>query len=231
MNFLLIPGFMTDKTLWREMQVRLTSMGKIADADVSSGQSLKALAENYIALSPERFVVVGFSLGGYIARWIAALVPERIEAMILIATSNQPDSMSQTAVKRRTAKLINSESFAGLSAGAIRSSLHPSNRENKALIEFIRVMSLRLGPDVFISQLQLPRDNPPSLPAPVNFPVLIIASAEDELRTLSEAEALQGDYPASKLVVIEHAGHMLPLEQPDKLMAIIQTWLKDSALI
>ncbi|MGA6474534.1 alpha/beta fold hydrolase, partial [Klebsiella sp. K822] len=97
--------------------------------------------------------------------------------------------------------------------------------------EFIRSMSLRLGPDVFVRQLQLQRNSPVSLTGTVNFPVLIVASASDELRTLSEAEALHSDYPASVLHVIENAGHMLPLEQPDKLMQVIKEWLHDTGII
>nr|WP_255711917.1 alpha/beta hydrolase [Xenorhabdus sp. PB30.3] len=66
-------------------------------------------------MSPDRFVLVGFSLGGYVARWIASLVPERIEALVLIATSNFPDSDNQKAIKFRTAEIVKNGFFDGLS--------------------------------------------------------------------------------------------------------------------
>ena len=231
MNFVLIPGFMTDRALWRDMEESIRSLGEIIYGDLSYGQSLQEMALSNIAVLPDRFILVGFSLGGYVGRWIASLVPERIDAMILIASSNKPDDVNLMTAKHLTAKMVNTVSFGGLSTATIRSSLHDSNKKNTTLIEFIRSMSLRLGPDVFVRQLQLQRNSPVSLTGTVNFPVLIVASASDELRTLSEAEALHSDYPASVLHVIENAGHMLPLEQPDKLMQVIKEWLHDTGII
>ncbi|CAI0695605.1 Pimelyl-[acyl-carrier protein] methyl ester esterase [Serratia entomophila] len=228
MNLLLIPGFMTDKALWRDMKPALSSLGVITYGDISQGEDLREIALHNIALSPNRFVLVGFSLGGYVARWIASLAPERVQALVLIATSNQPDSDSQKAVKSRTAEMVNKESFGGLSPATIRTSLHACNRENKHLVEYIRAMSLRLGPEVFVRQLKLQRDNPPPLSSTLHCPILIIASAGDELRTLADAEALQHEFPVSTLRIIEGAGHMLPLEQPEILVKVVSTWLEES---
>ncbi|HDS3538950.1 TPA: hypothetical protein QIT18_005435 [Klebsiella quasipneumoniae subsp. similipneumoniae] len=82
MNFVLIPGFMTDRALWRDMEESIRSLGEIIYGDLSYGQSLQEMALSNIAVLPDRFILVGFSLGGYVARWIASLVPERIDAMI-----------------------------------------------------------------------------------------------------------------------------------------------------
>ncbi|PHM67647.1 Pimeloyl- methyl ester esterase [Xenorhabdus stockiae] len=228
MNLFLIPGLMTDKTLWQEMEPALSALGNIVYGDISLGKNLREIALHNIAMSPDRFVLVGFSLGGYVARWIASLVPERIEALVLIATSNFSDSDNQKAIKFRTAEIVKNGFFDGLSLTTIRTSLHGNNKNNQYFIELIRAMSLRLGPDVFIRQLMLQRDNPTYLSSPRNYPVLIIASACDELRTLAEAKSLQREFPGSTLRIIDNAGHMLPLEQPINLVKIISTWLEES---
>ncbi|WP_340608498.1 alpha/beta fold hydrolase [Xenorhabdus bharatensis] len=228
MNLFLVPGFMTDKTLWQEMEPALSVLGNIVYGDISLGKDLREIALHNIAMSPDRFVLVGFSLGGYVARWIASLVPERIEALVLIATSNLPDSDSQKTIKLRTAEIVKNGFFGGLSLSTIQASLYANNKNNRHVIEHIRTMSLRLGPDVFIHQLKLQRDNPNYLSDIHNYPVLIIASDCDELRTLADAESLQHEFHGSTLCIIENAGHMLPLEQPANLVKTISTWLEKS---
>ncbi|MFS7189023.1 alpha/beta fold hydrolase [Serratia proteamaculans] len=228
MNLVLIPGFMTDETLWRDMAPQLATLGNIFYGDLTQGENLREIAIHNLATTPDRYVLVGFSLGGYIARWMASLAPESIAALVLIATSNQPDSDVQKAVKARTAQAVNLASFAGLSASTVRTSLHAENKNNKLLIEHIRNMSLRLGPDMFVRQLGLQREG---IPTPeLDCPVLIVASASDELRTLTEAEDLQSQFPGSTLKIISGAGHMLPLEQPYELTKLIISWLVQHGL-
>ncbi len=227
MNILLIPGFMTDETLWFDMKPELSLLGNIIYGNISLGKDLQEIAFHNIAISPDRFILIGFSFGGYVARWIASLVPERIEALVLVATSNRLDSDSQKMIKHRTAEVVKKESFSGLSLATIQTSLHTHNKNNKKLIKHIKEMGLRLGTDVFVHQLTLQRENPTYLPNTQHYPVLIIASANDELRTLAEAEALQHEFPGATLRVLEGAGHMLPLEQPATLVKTISAWLEE----
>lgn len=44
MNFVLIPGFMTDRALWRDMEESIRSLGEIIYGDLSYGQSLQEMA-------------------------------------------------------------------------------------------------------------------------------------------------------------------------------------------
>lgn len=230
MNFVLIPGFMTDERLWQDVVQDLSSLGEVFYAKITDSSDLKQLALNIIEQSPSNFVLIGFSLGGYVARWIASLVPNKVEAMILIATSNLPDAPAQLKQKRSNARMANPHTYGGLSTTAIRSSLHSLNQDNHELITMIREMSIRLGGKVFIQQSLIVRNNPILLKAENNFPVLIIASASDKLRSIAESEALLSDYSNSELCIIDNTGHMLPLEQPEKLMFSIRRWFKKISL-
>jgi pimeloyl-ACP methyl ester carboxylesterase len=54
---------------------------------------------------------------------------------------------------------------------------------------------------------------------------LVIAGAQDRLRSLDEARELHDGIPGSDFLVIEGTGHMIPLEAPKRLAELIAGWL------
>lgn len=90
--------------------------------------------------------------------------------------------------------------FNGLSRAVVGSSLHPQQRNNEAMIERVRAMGGRLGGEVFRRQSMLER--PGDL-----------------------ARELQQRIPCATLAVVEGSGHMLPVEAPQRLLAVLLPWL------
>lgn len=226
MSILLIPGYMLDETLWDDVLGGLAAFGPVTHADLRHDATIEAMAARALADAPSRFILVGFSMGGYVAREIARLAPERVEALVLIATSTRPDSPALRQSRGRVGQAAASVSFSGLSRVAIATSLHPKQRDNAALIERIRAMSVRLGGEVFRRQSALERAGDIDRLQGIGCPVLIIAAGQDRLRSREEADEMHAAMPGSELVVIEDSGHMLPLEAPDALLAAVVPWLE-----
>lgn len=224
MPVLLIPGFMLDADLWRDLELELPGYGPFQHADLSQDGTIEAMATRALADAPERFILAGFSMGGYVAREVARRAPERVQALILIATSARGDSLTLAARKAAAGK-VTAASFNGLSRSAILRSLHPDRAMDEALIERIRDMNKRLGPEVFVRQSGLTREDGRGWLHEIKCPTLIIAAAQDALRSLEEAKELQAGIPGAKLEIIEGSGHMIPVEKPQRLAAIIRDWL------
>ena len=70
MDILLVPGFMLDADLWRELRPRLERYGRIVDVDTVHDTSIEAMADRAVAGLSGPAVVIGFSMGGYVARAI-----------------------------------------------------------------------------------------------------------------------------------------------------------------
>jgi len=218
---------MTDDALWRDVRFAFEKLAPVIAADYGDGDSIYGMAQHVISLCPPRVVLVGFSLGGYIAREVAYMVPERIAGLILIATSARPDSLGQT--KRQSAAALQNNAtshFGGLSRSSIASSLHPARVSDDALISYIRDMGQRLGADAFMRQSRLTRHDDRAKLGEIHCPTLVIAAAQDKLRMLDESRELQSGIPDAALEIIEDSGHMIPLEQPARLMNIITPWLQ-----
>ncbi|WP_180135739.1 alpha/beta fold hydrolase [Acinetobacter sp. YH12070] len=223
LSMVFIPGFMLDESLWDELIPQLPHTWNFFRASLKHGQTIDEIAEHILLNAPPRFVLVGFSLGGYIARTIAQKYPERISALILVASSLRPDSEIQKQLKIAAIQAASAGTFHGLSKTAIAKSLHPNQADNRKLIQRIQDMGKNLGFESFKAQSLLDRSHIRS--GAIQCPTLIISAAQDRLRSLDEAQELHQSIAHSQLDMIENTGHMIPLEQPEALAASMLKWL------
>src|SRR6218665_3919993 len=127
MTMLLIPGYMLDADVWRDVEPDVQQWAPVVHADTSQDADVAAMARRALAETKGLLIVVGFSMGGYVARAIVRQAPERVVALILIATSARGDNEVQTKRKASLAAQTGPVAFKGLSTSAIVSSLHPDN--------------------------------------------------------------------------------------------------------
>lgn len=228
MTLLMIPGFMLDADLWRDVEPALAPWGPVTHAVATEGDTLAEMAQAILRNAPPTFTLVGFSMGGYIAREILRQAPERVKTLILIATSARGDSEVQARRKQALAGQPDGIAFKGLSTAAIASSLHPDNAGRTDLIMRIQEMGQRLGGSVFRRQSLLDRRDERGELDTITCPTLVIAGDEDRLRSREEALELHEGIAGSAFAVIENTGHMAPLEAPEKLAEVVNDWLAEN---
>lgn len=219
----LIPGFMLDETLWDDFIRYLPEQWTVYHSPLGAEKTIREIARQIAAHLPQRFVLIGFSLGGYIARQLAADYPERVQALIIIASSLREDTEKQIQSKKYLLQATTPETFKGLSHRSITKSLSPHNSINEALISQIKNMGKRLGHQALVTQSSLQRKGVPT--KTIYCPTLVIASENDTLRSLDEAHELVKEIPNSSLKIFNKSGHMIPLEQPKELAVTIIRWL------
>lgn len=227
MSILLVPGYMADETLWDDVVPRLAPYGPLAHADLRHDDSIEAMARRALADAPPVFVLVGFSMGGYVAREIQRQAPQRVRALALIATSARADSAAWRKSRGAVGSAAASIAFSGLSRTAIATSLHPKHQDNEAMIERVRAMGLRLGGETFRRQSSLVRRGDADRLGEIACPTLVVAAAQDRLRSLDESQELQAAIPGARFALIEDSGHMVPIEAPQALADILVRWLDE----
>lgn len=225
MAMLLVPGFMLDADLWRDVVPALTGYGPATYADLSQDGSIAAMAHRALSEAPSKFVLVGFSMGGYVAREIVRQAADRVAALVLIATSARGDSDVQLQRKAVIAGQTGSAAFIGLSRSAVVSSLHPDNAGRADIIARIQAAGHRLGGDVFRRQSLIDRRDERDDLKMIRCPSLVIAGEQDRLRSRTEALELHRGLVGSRFEIIENTGHMVPMEAPKRLVTILGEWL------
>jgi pimeloyl-ACP methyl ester carboxylesterase len=218
LDILLIPGFMLDGDLWSDIRYGLSAFGRLVDVDTTLDTSIESMADRALSTMSDRAIVIGFSMGGYVARAITYRAPEKVAALAQIATSSAGDAALANA---RAAASGSTTGFRRLSRAAVASSLHFDHRTD-ALIDRVQQMSERLGGEVLRRQSQIRRKDDSDRLCEIKCPALIVAAAQDELRTIEESETLHRGIQGASMELVEQSGHLIPLEQPENLLRALR---------
>jgi pimeloyl-ACP methyl ester carboxylesterase len=214
---------MCDEDLWQGLDFA----GHLVHADLTRNDSIVGMAERALEAAPPRFVAVGLSMGGIVAFQIARLAPERFQGLVLLDTSPNADTPEKREMRTRQQESVRAGKLAQVVADELKPNyLAEANRLRVDLLDRAYAMSLRLGPDVFVRQAEALKARPdawPVLPT-LRMPVLIACGAEDrlcppELHARMAAACRQADCS-----VVENAGHLTPMEQPQQLSSLIADW-------
>ncbi len=221
-DLVLLPGFMCDADLWTDMLADLAKIGRIHYGDVYQDDTLDGMARRVLAGSPDKFILVGFSMGGFVARVLTLMAPERVTGVAFVASSARGYSDEERARRQAGWQPGNRPPRTnGAAAG-----LHPDRERDPKLLERLRGMQRRLGPEVRAKQAALVRRDGYADLARIACPALVVACRQDRLRTFAETERMAECLPHARFEVIEECGHMAPLERPRELAALLMDWIE-----
>jgi len=219
---------MCDADLWADMAPDLGKIGQVHFGNVYNDDSLDGMARRVLSESPEKFVLVGFSMGGFVARVLTLLAPERVTGVAFVASSARGYTPEET--ERRKQGFLPGNRPPRTGGGGTALGLHPDRERDPVLLDRLRGMQRRLGPDVRARQAALVRLDGYADLARIACPSLVVACRQDRLRTLAEIERMATSLPHSRFEVIEDCGHMAPLEKPHELAALLSGWIESAAL-
>jgi len=222
---ILLPGMMCDARLF----------GPQADAmdltvlPITAADTVEALADAVLSQAPDRFALGGLSMGGIVAMEVVRQAPERVAGLALMDTNPLAEADAIKACRQPQMD----KAAAGQLEAVMRDEMKPNyltDGPNRAgILDLCMDMALDLGPEVFLRQSRALRDRPDQCETLRRFdrPALVLCGREDSLCPLSRHELMHDVLPKSTLTVIEGAGHLPTLEQPDKTTAALRRWLEE----
>jgi pimeloyl-ACP methyl ester carboxylesterase len=187
-------------------------------------------------------VVVGNSMGGFIAAELAIAFPQRVERLVLISaagisTTGHPGSLRAVPTLRRletvlaaTGGWVASKSDTVARRARLRDAAlyvvarHPSRLPAALAAEQIR----GAGKPGFLQALQavLDYDIRERLPE-IACPTLIVWGDGDRLITVKDADVFEELIPDSRKVIFEDTGHMTMLERPAAFNALLKDFIAE----
>ncbi len=238
---ILIHGLADDHRAWRRALADLVLRRRVLMYDLrghggtSLGRpdgSLKQLGSDLACLMDSVGVdsadVAGFSLGGTIAMRMAIDHPERVRSLVLVATSSRVGTAAAGWYRERVDMVERNDP--GLRATLDRDTADvyaqsPSELEDGLLIRRQSTADPRGYGNACAAMAALnaaPLD--PEL-GRISAPTLIVASDLDRHCPPKAAAIIAGGIKGSRLEVISGAGHPIPVEKPDELAGLLNTFL------
>jgi pimeloyl-ACP methyl ester carboxylesterase len=225
----LLPGMMCDARLFAPQIAAFSGRRVVHAAPIGAADNVQTLARNILANAPPYFALAGLSMGGIVAMEVMYQMPNRVRGLALLDTNPKAEL---DAVRAKREPQIAKVQVGGL-ISVMRDEMKPNyltaGPNRVAILDLCMDMASALGPEVFINQSRALQSRPDQQDTlrHVTCPSLILCGREDALCPVARHELMHELVPESTLVVVENAGHLPTLEQPEKTTAALAYWLEN----
>jgi pimeloyl-ACP methyl ester carboxylesterase len=180
---------------------------------------------------PERFVAIGFSLGGFIALEALRLGPDRVAGVVLLSGNAFPDNLANAHARRDDVAAGRREGLRAFMKRRRGTLVSPARADSDDVVDLIADMADAEGDDVHARQAEMNIHRPDfrRVVAVSDRPILALAGAQDRVCPQDRYLDLQR-VPNVTLKMVECAGHFLPLEAPAACSDAIEEFLKEHDL-
>ncbi|WP_437190690.1 alpha/beta fold hydrolase [Planctomicrobium sp. SH527] len=241
---LFVHGFPLDHTMWQRQISVLSATYRCLAVDLQGfGKStvthgtvtMERMADDLAALLDrleitQPVTLCGLSMGGYVAWRFWERHRNKLARLILCDTRAIADTDQGRAERMITADKIEAEGTS-LLADSMLPKLYAkaTQQQHPELLENARKTILANSPAGVAAAargMAVRPDITRWLPA-ITVPVLLLTGEHDSISTVDEMAGIANMLPKSKHVVIDHAGHMAPQEQPEATNRAILDFLTD----
>jgi len=233
---LLVHGLGGRSEDWRNLAPYMVRMGfrvytpdlpgygrsdKPADFSYSIPDEAEAVVGFMDALGLKQVDLGGWSMGGWIAQYLAARHPDRVARLMLF------DSAGLSERPTWNTDLFTPVSALELDQLDALLMPHPPAVPGFIAADILRVSRQRAWIiHRAIASMQTGRDTTDKLLPELKMPVLIVWGALDHAIPLSQGETMHRLIPQSQLEVVDGCGHLAPVQCADKIGPTVAHFLK-----
>ncbi|MBV5339551.1 MAG: alpha/beta hydrolase [Deltaproteobacteria bacterium] len=229
---ILIHGFPLCRKMWRPQAEALSRAGcRVITPDLrgfgescldfSGTVNMDIYADDTVALMDhlgiDKAVVGGMSMGGYVLLNLVERYPDRVAALIFIATKAGGDDDAGKARRSALAEACISQGILPV-ADAFRNILFaPATlKENPELVDEVSGWMDATSPQGAVAGLIAMRERKDYLPllGGISQPTLVIGADQDQAIPVENSRIIAEGLPDAELCILPGSGHLVNLEQP-----------------
>ncbi len=216
---ILLSGLLSNERLWQHQRQNL---GDIATVQVisASDDTPEKMIHTILSQAPEKFALVGHSMGGWLAQEVMRVAPERVLKLCLLNTTSRMDSEEKRISRLKMIDKVKQGSFKEVVKGVVDKFVFNAHVKND-----VEKMFLEVGEEAFINQELSMLKRSKMILSTIACPTVIIHAEEDPVFSLQEHQEMADLIKNSKLVTIKNSGHMSLMEAPESITANLRAWL------
>lgn len=227
----LVHAFPLNQTMWDEQVAGLSGRFRVITFDLRGFGASEVPAGPYwmtqmacdirsliAVLGIDRPIIAGLSMGGYAALSFYRNFPTTARALVLADTRAAADTEEARQRRLDTADRAEKEGLVRIVDEMVPLLLGPSTVSSRPdVVDRVKSMALsnRVDGVAAAQRGMAARRDSMAMLADIKCPTLVIGGSQDSLSPPAVAEAMQARITQARLRIIEDAGHLPNVEQPE----------------
>jgi 3-oxoadipate enol-lactonase len=216
---------------WRAIAWDMPGYGGSVPLPLVTIDALAAALGGFIrALGLERPVLVGHSLGGMVLQRLLAEAPHVAGAVVLAQTSaafgGRDPAWAETFLRERLRPLDEGQSMAELAPGMVAAMV--GDDADPGCIALAEECLAHTPDATYRDSIQaMPGFDMREWLPRIAVPTLVLAGSKDPNAPAAGTERMAARIPGAQFTLLEGAGHLAHLEQPERFNAAIEAFLNE----
>lgn len=244
-SIVFLHGFMESARIWRAFAYKLSSKFRVIRVNLPGhGKSsvygekhtMEFMAEAVHAVlaaeKVETCMLVGHSMGGYVALAFAERWPEMVRGLVMFSSISTADTKERKADRDRAVKLVEEHKMKYISS--VVPNLFYERTGTKAGKRIYKLVKLaaRQPKEGIIAAIRGMRDRPDRTQVleAAAYPVLFLAGHDDPLIPVEKIQELAARVPGSRAVIMSECGHVGFLEKRKESMNAVRAFALEKIL-
>ncbi len=218
---------LTDERLYAAQVAALEPKHECKAFAFREHDTLGGMAEELLANAPERFTLIGLSLGGYLSFEIIRRQLHRLERLVLMDTTAVADTPARRAGRDADIAKVREGGIDALIPELAPRWMHPTQATRTDLVDLMAAMARSIGAGGQLNQQRAMMARPDSHDdlARVTVPTLVMCGRQDPVTPVPDHEAMAAKVRGARLEIIENCGHLSTIERPDAVNRVLIDWL------
>jgi len=239
----LVHGLGLTRAIWQWMLPRLTAQFRVVTYDLlghgesapPNGQPVlrdlsRQLADLMDHLGIAKAAIVGFSLGGMVARRLAQDDPARVRALVILHSPHRRTAEAQAAIEARVEQAKGAGPAATVEAALVRWYTDAARASRPDLMDLTRAWVLANDPDIYPGLYRILADGIAEIVSPsppIACPALVLTADEDYGNGPEMSAAIAAEITGARFVVLAGLRHMALAENPDAVNRPVINFLSE----
>jgi len=240
-----LHGFMENARIWRPYLPKLSTKFRVIRINLpghgkssvfAEKHSMEFMADALRAVldneRSERAMLVGHSMGGYVALAFAETYPDRVSGLVLFSSTCFEDTPERKSDRSRAMKVAETHKMKFITSVIPNLFFERSGaKASKRIFKMVRIASKqpKEGITAAIAGMRDRADRSAIIHS-AKYPMLFLTGSDDMLIPLERVQEMHRIQPDAEIAVLENCGHLGFIEQEQESLKVIQKFAIEKIL-